>query len=227
MQLIPIKTRVIEPNDNLMEVLKETGFKFADDDILVVSSKVVSFAEGRLDVVENFEKRVQEESEKLVKGQVVDLSKKFGIWIANAGIDKSNVPYGQIVLWPADPQKSADDLRSSFNFKNFGIIITDSVCQPGRQGVTGACITYSGFVGVEDARGNEDLFGNQLQITTVAKADMLAASANLLMGEADECIPFVVVRDAPVKFSSNKIDSIAEQSIAEEDCIFKPLFRDS
>ena len=186
---------------------------------------MVSFAENRLDSVENFERLVEEESEKLVKGKVVDLSKKYGIWIANAGIDKSNVPLGQIVLWPKNPQKSADDLRARFDFENFGVIITDSVCQPGRQGVTGACITYSGFVGVEDARGTEDLFGNKLQITTVAKADMLSASANLLMGEAAECVPFVVVRQAPVKFTSEMVDSIEEQSIAEEDCIFKPMFK--
>lgn len=225
MQLIPIKTRIIEPGDDLMAVLAETGFKFEDGDVLVVSSKVVSFAENRLASAEEFEKLVEQESEKLVKGKVVDLSKKYGIWIANAGIDKSNVPSGQIVLWPANPQKSADDLRAKFDFWNFGIIITDSVCQPGRQGVTGACITYCGFVGVEDARGTEDLFGNKLQITTVAKADMLAASANLLMGEAAESVPFVVVRQAPVKFTQEMVDSIAEQSIAEEDCIFKPLFK--
>jgi coenzyme F420-0:L-glutamate ligase len=224
-QLVPIKTRIIEPGDDLIAVLEETGFEFKDGDVLVVSSKVVSFAENRLASADKFEELVALESEKLVKGEVVDLSKKYGIWIANAGIDKSNVPAGQIVLWPADPQKSADELRDRFDFENFGVIITDSVCQPGRQGVTGACITYSGFVGVEDARGSEDLFGNKLQITTVAKADMVSAAANLLMGEADECVPFVVVRNAPVKFSSEKVDSIAEQSIAEQDCIFKPMFK--
>lgn len=229
MQLVPIRSKIIRADDDLVAALLDADLKLKEKDILVVSSKVVSMAEGRVAPAEEFDELVRAEAEKHVEGKIVDLTKKFGIWIANSGIDKSNVPAGQIVLWPEDPQKSADELwarlKEEFGLENLGILIVDSICQPGRQGVTAACLAYRGFVGVEDARGEQDLFGNELQITTIAKADQIAAAANLIMGEAAEATPFVLVREAPVQFSSLQVDSVGEQSIPDEDCIFKPLFK--
>jgi len=229
MQIIPYKSKVIEEGDLLLESVLDAGIELEDGDILVVSSKVVSFCEERvLDFEGDIKEFVKLEAEKYVEGDVVDLTKKFGIWIANAGIDKSNVPKGKIILWPENPQKSADELwaglKEKFSLNDLGVMVIDSVCQPGRQGVIGVCLAFRGFEGVSDERGSMDLFGNEIAITTVAKADSIASAANVVMGEGDQSIPFCVVKNAPVEFIDMPVDSIDLQSIDADKCIFSPLF---
>jgi coenzyme F420-0:L-glutamate ligase len=236
MQIIPIHTPRLNLNENLNDHLVEALFtselSLLENDILVISSKIVSFAEGRVVEVKNnieFEELVKRESEKYFKGSVVDLSYKFGLWIANAGIDKSNVESGKVVLWPINPQESADTIRSflvkHFRLKNLGVILVDSICQPGRRGVTGAALAYSGIIGVTDERGKKDLYGNTLKITKANKADMISAAANLLMGEANEAIPYCIVRQVEIEFLGKKVDSIAELSMPLEDCIFNAIYK--
>jgi coenzyme F420-0:L-glutamate ligase len=236
MQIIPIHTPRLNPNENLIdhlvEALSTSGLTLLENDILVVSSKIVSITEGRVIEVKNdqeFEELVKRESEKYFKGSVVDLTYKFGLWIANAGIDKSNVEEGKVVLWPSNPQASADvirnDLVKHFRLKNLGVILVDSICQPGRMGVTGAALAYAGIIGVTDERGKKDLYGNTLKITKANKADMISAAANLLMGEADEAIPYCLVREVEIEFTDEKVDSIAELSMPLEDCIFNAIYK--
>jgi coenzyme F420-0:L-glutamate ligase len=229
MEIKPVKTRRITEGQDLSQLLGILSDKLKEKDILVVSSKIVSYAEGRLTVESEFEELVKSEAEEIYEGEIVHLTKKCGLWVANSGIDRSNAPDGQIVLWPVDPQKSVDDLyeqiSSRIRIKDFGVMMIDSVCHAGRRGTSGACIAYRGFVGVSDERGRKDLFGNELMITQVAKADAIADAANLIMGEADECTPMCIVSNAPVEFTSEEVDSIKEQSISTEEDIFNPLIK--
>ena len=223
MEIKPVKTRRIEEGQSLSQLLGILSDKINEKDI------IVSYAEGRLTVESEFEDLARAEAEEFCEGELVHLTRKHGLWVANSGIDKSNAPKGQIVLWPEDPQRSVDNLydeiKQRLGLKEFGVMMIDSVCHPGRRGTSGACMAYCGFEGVSDERGKKDLFGNELMITQVAKADSIADAANLIMGEADESTPICIVSGAPVEFTSDKIDSVKAMSMPSEECIFNPLFK--
>ena len=125
------------------------------------------------------------------------LSIRDGMIAPNAGIDKSNVPPGLVILYPDDAFKTAEYLRSKFLLEcriRVGIVIADSRLMPTRIGTVGVAIACSGFEPVEDERGKKDLFGNVLRVTFRAVADGLAATGVAIMGEGSESIPAVVVR---------------------------------
>ena len=125
------------------------------------------------------------------------LAIRDGMIAPNAGIDKSNVPPGFIILYPNDAFKSAEYLRSKFlTYRKIrvGIVIADSRLMPTRIGTVGVAIGCAGFEPVEDERGKKDLFGNILQVTRKAVADGLASMGVAVMGEANESIPAVVIR---------------------------------
>src|ERR1041385_7394239 len=115
----------------------------------------------------------------------------------NAGIDKSNVPSGFVILYPREPFKSAENLRRRFLVNlgiKVGVVIADSRLMPTRIGTTGVAIACAGFEPVEDLRGRKDLFDNVLKYTFKAVADSLATMGVAIMGESDESIPAAVVR---------------------------------
>jgi coenzyme F420-0:L-glutamate ligase len=125
------------------------------------------------------------------------LSIRDGMIAPNAGIDKSNVPPGFVILYPDDAFKTAEYLRSKFLLEcriRVGIVIADSRLMPTRIGTVGVAIACSGFEPIEDERGKKDLFGNVLRVTFRAVADGLAATGVAIMGEGSESIPAVVVR---------------------------------
>jgi F420-0:gamma-glutamyl ligase len=126
----------------------------------------------------------------------------------NAGIDKSNVPPGFVILYPNDAFKTAKYLRSKFLLEyriRVGIVIADSRLMPTRIGTVGVAIACSGFEPVEDERGKKDLFGNVLRVTFRAVADGLAATGVAIMGEGSESIPAVVVRGFKVTPTDRKL----------------------
>lgn len=208
MELIPVKTRIIKPKDNLVELIPKT---LKNNDILVVASKVLAYSQGRVMAANNkeFNEIVEKEGKKLFPTNYCNLTYKEGHLIPNAGVDKSNTPNGQIVLWPKNSFKEAErlqqELRKKYKLKNLGIIISDSTCAPMRVGVHGISIGYFGFEGVEDVRGSKDIFGKPLKVTRRNLADSLADAATILMGESDARVPFVIIRGAPVKFTNAKV----------------------
>jgi F420-0:gamma-glutamyl ligase len=115
-----------------------------------------------------------------------------------AGIDESN-GNGYYILWPKDPQKSANIIREhlveKFNVKNIGVIITDSKTTPLRWGTTGVAISHSGFSALNDYMGKPDLFERIMRVTKSNVCDGLAAGAVAVMGEGDECTPLAVISD--------------------------------
>jgi coenzyme F420-0:L-glutamate ligase/coenzyme F420-1:gamma-L-glutamate ligase len=246
MQLYSIRTPEVKVRANLVELILESmeaqNLRFEDNDILVLTSKIVSYSEGRVVKLSNvkpskkgrklaeqyslepeFGELVVRESERICGG--VDkavLTLKHGILIANAGIDNKNAPPGHVVLWPADPEKTVSELRAQLlriTGKNVAVMIIDSGLIPLRIGTIGIAIAVAGFKPIADERGRLDLFRRKITITRQAVADDLACAAHLMMGESTQRIPAVVVRDAPVDFDGGVYGS-KEMMMPFKECLF-------
>ena len=235
----------------IQNALESNGQSLKEKDILVVASKVFSYSERRLVEVGNskqdtghrtqdtenskqtqnlsFQEIVRGEADRVFGEGDMVITLKNKILIPNAGIDNSNTPKGTVILWPKDPFGSArafqSKLKSKFGLKKLGIVISDSHCQPLRSGTTGITIGWAGFEGVQDVRGKKDLYGKKMTYTQIAVADDLASAANILMGETDASMPFVIVRDAPVKFTEKKF-SEKDYFISPKECIYTGFYSD-
>jgi coenzyme F420-0:L-glutamate ligase len=222
-----------------------------EKDILVFSEKIIGTAQNRivdLEYVSNISEKAYELAEKysmdhrfvqiileeadVVLGGVksVLLTQREGILIANAGADRSNSGGPtKIILFPSELQLTAKNIRISIQnmtgIKDLGIIIADSRVQPMKRGVIGVAIAVAGFEPIDDNRGRMDLFGRKLEITTRAVADDIVSAAELLMGEANEQTPVVIVRSAPIKFTVRDIKA-EEMLMPREECLFMNVFKD-
>jgi F420-0:gamma-glutamyl ligase len=120
---------------------------------------------------------------------------------SSAGIDESNSGGNYYVLWPADPQKSANEIRayltSKYKLKEVGVVISDSTCMPMRRGTVGSALSYSGFAPSNSYVGKPDLFNRPFKVSRQGVATGLAASAVMSMGEGTEQTPLAVITDAP------------------------------
>ena len=203
------------------------GFDYRDGDILVVSSKFVAMSEGRvvkLDTVKPGTKALKlarkfkmdsrlaelvvQEADTIVGGiPGFVLAVRKGMMAPNAGIDKSNVPAGHVILYPKNPFATAEKLHRRFLESGIrvGVILSDSRLMPTRRGTTGIAIACAGFEPVEDDRGKKDLFGNTLRVTFRAVADSLATAGVAIMGEAAESTPAAVVRGFNVRWTERRI----------------------
>ena len=213
--------------DIIVASLAKSEIALQDGDIFVVAQKIVSKAEGRavnlatvtpsqraIELAAQTEKdpRIIElilrESNEVLRTRVgaIIVEHKLGFVCANAGIDHSNVAGAGdsaeewVLLLPQNPdlssRKMRDDIQSNTE-KQIGILVIDSHGRAWRNGTVGVAIGIAGIPGLEDLRGKPDLFGYQLQVTTVGVADELAAAASLIMGQADEGTPVVHVRGFP------------------------------
>jgi coenzyme F420-0:L-glutamate ligase len=251
MELFPIKTPIIKSKDDLINILitsmKKNKIKPKNGDILVVSSKVVALSEGRIVNYKNikpsekaeslakeynlepgFAELVLKESDKIFGGvKRAILTMKNNMFIANAGVDHSNAPKDHAILWPKNPSLSADNIRKEFEKKlnvNIGVVISDSHCSPLRTGTTGFALANSGFNAVIDERGKKDLFGNTMRITQRAIADGLASAAVVVMGETDERIPAVLVRDSKIKLTNQP--SKSSIYFPPNECLFSSIYNE-
>ncbi|HEY2870497.1 MAG TPA: coenzyme F420-0:L-glutamate ligase [Reyranella sp.] len=186
-------------------------------DVLVLAQKIVSKAEGRLVEIATVKpsqraielaaevqkdprlvELILSESVRVVRSRpnVLIVEHRLGFVMANAGIDQSNVApqdgVERALLLPKDPDASAEALRSKLGAT--ALMIIDSFGRPWRRGTTGVAIGSAGLPAMLDLRGNPDLFGRTLMVTISAFADELAAAASLVMGQADEAQPVVLVR---------------------------------
>jgi coenzyme F420-0:L-glutamate ligase/coenzyme F420-1:gamma-L-glutamate ligase len=193
-----------------------------DGDVLVVAQKIVSKAEGRyvdvvtvepseraialaadLDKDPRFVEVVLSESKRVVRHRpgLLIVEHRLGLVMANAGIDHSNVPtddgVDRVLLLPEDPDGSARALREHL-VRVFGtgiaVIVSDSFGRAWRKGTVGVALGAAGLPALVDLRGHPDLFGRALLVTETGFADEIAAAASLLMGQADEAMPMVLVR---------------------------------
>jgi coenzyme F420-0:L-glutamate ligase / coenzyme F420-1:gamma-L-glutamate ligase len=174
-----------------------------DGDVLVVTQKVVSKAEGRLvelDVTDPDAKRrlVEQESVRILRrrGELLISETPHGFICANAGVDLSNVAAGTAALLPVDSDRSARAIREALEHRygvSVGVVVSDTFGRPWRQGVTDVAIGIAGVAGVIDLRGTADAYGRILDVTEVCVADELAGAAELVMGK-DRGVPAAVVR---------------------------------
>ncbi len=226
---IPLIRQGNDLADIIVHALSETNIQLEDNDILVFAQKIVSKAEGRavnlatvtpsphaveLGAQTEKDPRVVElilqESNEVLRTRVgaIIVEHKLGFVCANAGIDHSNVAgLGDsveelVLLLPQNPDQSAEKMRDeveSKTGKKIGILIIDSHGRAWRNGTVGVTIGIAGLPGLQDLRGQPDLFNYTLQVTQVGVADELAAAASLMMGQAAEGTPVVHVRGFPYK----------------------------
>lgn len=243
-QMFGIKTPIIKAGDEFVPILeaafRDAGLEPEDGDVLVLAESAVATSENRvvnltsinpgkkaLELGERYGidpremELVLRECEELfggVPGAALTITK--GILAPNAGIDASNAPEGCVVLLPEDPRKSAEGIRKRLEERyscRIGVIVGDSRTQPLRLGCTGLALGVSGLEPVEDDRGLSDIYGKILTLTHRAVADNLVSAAELLMGEAGEQVPAVLIRGAPVKL----IDSSPEvPTISMDGCMY-------
>jgi coenzyme F420-0:L-glutamate ligase/coenzyme F420-1:gamma-L-glutamate ligase len=175
----------------------------ADGDVLVVTQKVVSKAEGQIVPIDPDDpdaKRalVEAESVRIVRrrGDLLITETRHGFVCANAGVDLSNVQAGTAALLPVDPDRSARRIREVLEHRHHvtvGVIVSDTFGRTWRRGVTDVAIGVAGVAGIIDLRGTPDATGRVLEATEVCVADELAGAAELVMGK-DKGIPAAVLR---------------------------------
>ncbi len=169
----------------------------ADGDVVVVTSKIVSKAEGRV-ISADRESAIEAETVRVVarRGPTTIAQTRHGLVLAAAGVDRSNTAPGTVVLLPEDPDASARRLRkglADLTGARIGVLITDTMGRPWRNGQTDTAIGAAGVLPLRDHRGDVDAFGNVLDVTVAAVADEIAAAAELVKGKADQ-VPVAIVR---------------------------------
>jgi len=174
-----------------------------DHDVVVVTQKIVSKAEGAMIEVDpsdplSHKPIVERESRRILRrrGELIISETKHGFICANAGIDLSNVDRGWAALLPDDPDRSARRIRDGLRGKigvEVGVIVSDTFGRPWRRGVTDVAIGAAGIIPVLDLRGTQDSYGRELMVTEVCIVDELAGAAELVMGKATG-VPVAVIR---------------------------------
>jgi len=246
--VIGLSTGVIRPDDpfadRIIAAAQTAADGFRDGDVLVLAETAVATAEGhviRLDSVTpsaraeelagkyHMDPRTVEvvlaESDEVVGGiPGFLLCMKQGTLLPNAGVDASNAPPGCIVPLPKDPDASAKRIRGEIEKQcgvSIGVLVIDSRTHAMRLGCSGVAIGCSGIDSVIDDRGRSDLFGRRLEVTKRAVADNIASAAELVMGEADECTPAVIVRGLGMPIGNQ----IGVGTIDADECLFMGVFR--
>lgn len=212
---------LVKAGDNIAEIIKETiksqEYDLCDGDIILIAETLISKAEGniiKLDKIEPSKKAIEvaevcKKDPKLVEvilqnsNEIVEVGPNFivtetkhGFVCANAAIDESNVEDGLATPVPQNPDKSAKEIREfledEFN-KDLAVIVTDTQGRAFRVGAIGTAIGCSGINPLWVRIGEKDLYGRELETTEIATADELASAASLIMGQADEGLPVVII----------------------------------
>lgn len=242
--LAPFKTGKRSSPFDIRQLIDElVGDELKDGDVLVLSTKFLAISEGRvvsLDSVKPSARARQlsrqyamqpelcelilNESDDIIGGvERFVLTIKDGLLAPNAGIDKSNIEHCKVVLYPRDPLRSAQGIADSVKLRRgarIGVVISDSRLMPTRMGTVGVSLAAVGVQGVRDQRGKPDLFGKPLKVTRQAIADDLCSAAQLLMGEAAEGIPLVVVRGLDPSLLGEYSYSTRDFSIPTDQCVY-------
>jgi coenzyme F420-0:L-glutamate ligase / coenzyme F420-1:gamma-L-glutamate ligase len=246
----PVKQTRFDLYATIFDSLDASGQTLQSGDVLAVSSKYAAISQGRVVALAEVEvsppaayiaeryrmnprltQLVIQEADHIFGGIVHQfngvpvgflLTHKDGIISPNAGLDRSNIPMGQVVLFPADPYALAADIRQAIRARlgvDVGVILTDSWLMPGRLGTTGVALATAGFAPIQDERGKADLFGNPMMVTQRGIADTICACAQMVMGETAEAIPIAIVRNTGVELSDDELD-VDDVAIPWQLCIY-------
>ncbi|HYE22868.1 MAG TPA: coenzyme F420-0:L-glutamate ligase [Candidatus Paceibacterota bacterium] len=237
MEITPIHIdTLVPPKDDLYAKIKASSLTLEEHDVIVISSKVVAIGEGRCVLKEGTDVDALVAAEagaylarEHTPGGFVMHTITNGTLIPNAGID----PFGDYyVLWPEDPQRSADRLltwfKETYQKEHLYLVLTDSRSVFLRRGVVGMAVAWAGFEPIYDNRMRHDLTGAATSGSQTNLPDSLAAAAVLVMGEANEGTPLVRIKNAPY-VSTTQIGKRSEGNSftfpVEED-IFAPFMKD-
>ncbi|MGR8010194.1 coenzyme F420-0:L-glutamate ligase [Streptomyces hypolithicus] len=188
----------VRAGDDLAKLIAAAEPGLADGDVLLVTSKIVSKAEGRVLEAADREAAIDAETVRVVarRGTLRIVENRQGLVMAAAGVDASNTAPGTVLLLPEDPDASArairDGLRDTLGVE-VGVLVTDTFGRPWRNGLTDVAIGAAGVRVLDDLRGDTDAYGNPLAATVVAVADELAGAGDLVKGKAHG-LPVAVVR---------------------------------
>jgi coenzyme F420-0:L-glutamate ligase/coenzyme F420-1:gamma-L-glutamate ligase len=216
------KIPLIKEGDDLSSIIvnsaEEEGIEICNEDVLVIAETAVAKSEGIIIDLESLQPTeqavelsvktgkdsklvefiIQESAEIIKVGPNFIISEtKHGFVCANAGIDESNVENGLATPIPVNPDRSADHLRKKIEDttgRKIAIIISDTQGRAFREGAVGVAIGISGIESLWNRQGETDLYGRELQTTNIAVADEIASAASIVMGQADEGIPVVIIR---------------------------------
>ena len=189
-ELIPLEgLPEVEPGDDLASLLEPSLRRYgaSEGDVVAITQKVVSKAEGRIVPGDDRASWVARESVAVVarRGDLLITRTKHGMVCANAGVDASNVAPGFLTLLPEDPDASAErlqgELAARLGLARLGVVVTDTFGRPWREGVVDVAIGCAGMPAVLDLRGTVDDHGAVLEATVVALADAVAAASGLVM----------------------------------------------
>lgn len=221
LSIIPIEgVPEIGQGDDLAQLIVDAGPELVDRDILVVTQKVVSKAEGRVVEATMKEEVVRSESRSVLRktGGMVIAETRHGFVCANAGVDSSNVEGDSVVLLPLDPDLSARRIRSRVNHLcgvDVGVVITDTFGRAWRLGQTDVAIGVAGLPAFADYVGTTDTQGREMFATRICIADEIAGAAELVMGKAENICAAIVrnyewepVRSAATEIVRPKVDDL-------------------
>ncbi len=232
MDVIPIRLDRESSEFDLYDKISKNMEKIniEDNDVLVISSKYLSISEGRIKKlteikpsslaieasnIYHIDPKIMElilrESDEIFGGLYgFVLTSIHKILAPNAGIDKSNVPNGSVVLYPKYPYHSIEILKQKFlinSWKRVGIVLSDSRILPMRKGTVGIALASCGFEPVIDLKGTLDLFGNVLKYTSQNLVDCLASIGTMIMGESDASTPVIIIRGLNIKMTDKPVSS--------------------
>jgi coenzyme F420-0:L-glutamate ligase len=223
----PLQLAAFNLTGEILACVEAAKVHLQDGDIVIVSSKYAAIAEGRVAALDRIQptqeaaalaekyklspqlaQLILQESDEIFGGiPGFLLSVKDNIFAPNAGIDESNIPEGLVVLYPAQPFATAEQVRQEIQAKigvRVGVALSDSRLMVGRLGTSGVAVGVAGFDPVQDERGKPDLLGRPLKVTEKAVADNLCTAAELLMGEAAEGIPIVIARNTGLPMTDTR-----------------------
>jgi len=229
---------------DIAELVDElVGDVIEEGDVLVISSKFIAISEGRIVSLDSVKPGVRavelseafdlpaelcelviQESDMViggVPGFILTLWK--GLLTPNAGIDRSNIEHGRVVLYPKNPLESAARIARGLKERRgvqTGVVVCDSRLMPTRIGTVGVALAAVGIRPVRDLRGRPDLFGNPLKVTRQAIADDLCSGAQVVMGEADEATPVVLVRGLQAAGAGEASFAPIDFAIPIEQCVY-------
>jgi len=227
---VAVRTSIFHTGQDLEKfVWENVGGQLAENDVVAVTSKIVSLAENRLVSRAETSKAelVNRESDEFLceTSFGVMLTLKHGLLLPSGGIDESNSERDDFILYPRDPHHSArrlgEELRQRSGLKNLGVILTDSHTTPLRKGVTGIGLAHWGFRAIRSEVGRKDLFGRKLKMTTINVLDALSVAAVLTMGERDESQPLAILQYDKIEFTTQTASD--EIKIPLEEDLYGPL----
>ena len=240
---------LIKPGQDLskeiIKAISSESIEVDDGDVIAIAQKIVSKSENRyldisllspsdeaitlskqIDKDPKFIQAILNESKKVVcyRMGVLIVEHKLGFIHANAGIDRSNIDQEQdiVLLLPEDPDASAKAISKSltkFFTKNISVIITDTMGRPFRNGIVGFTIGSHNIECLLDERGKKDLYGNKLRVTQIGIADELAAASSLLMGQAAQKKPVILIKG--YQFKQNNLSDSQSLIRGEEEDLFR------